>query len=463
MIKTRFAPSPTGYLHIGGVRTALFAWAFAKKHNGKFILRIEDTDATRSSQESLQTILDGMKWLNLDYDEGPIFQSKRIKRYQEVIQNLLDSGNAYYCYCTKEELLQKKKLAENNGQYFIYDGKYRPEKNKILPKIPKNINPVIRFKMPKTGYTQFNDLVKGNTCFENAKLEDFIIAREDGTPTYNLCVVVDDYDMQITHIIRGDDHVNNTPKQINILSAMNANIPLYAHVPMILNENGTKMSKRNDAVSITDYQKIGILPQAMLNYLARLGWGHKDIEIFSQQEFIKLFNLKDISPSPSRFNNEKLLWVNSYYINNLNINYLSDLVIKNLNAMGIKQINNPNINEVLKLIRNRASTINALTYESIYFYKKLNPTKEEINKFATDEGKALVKQYATNHLEKIKQWSSDNIKETFKEFCSKNNIKMGDLGMPLRIIVCGTSKTPAINDVIFLIGKNEVLKRIFTN
>lgn len=461
MIRTRFAPSPTGYLHIGGVRTALFAWAYAKKLGGDFILRIEDTDLERSSTESVKVILDGMHWLGLDYNQGPYYQTKRLKRYQEVIQILIDSGHAYYCYCSKKELHVMREKAESNGGYFTYDRSWRPESGKILPPVPDTIQPVVRFKMPLVGITTWHDVVKGTISFENSQLDDLIIARSDGVPTYNLCVVVDDYDMQITHVIRGDDHVNNTPKQINIFKALRGAIPAYAHVPLILNENGGKMSKRHNAVSIRDYNNLGILPHALLNYLARLGWSHQNDEFFSIAQFIQWFDLKDVHPSASRFNMEKLFWLNAEHIKCMDLNQLAVLMQHKLHVLGIQEATINHLIPILQLVRGRVNNLNDLAQETIYFYRKKTPTAQEMQKFWDDEAKVRLARFA-EQLKTITEsdWTAENIRASFKPWCHKEGIHMSKLGMPLRLQICGTSKTPSIDAVLAILGKKEVLQRI---
>ena len=313
-VRTRFAPSPTGFLHLGGARTALYSWAYARHHGGKFILRIEDTDLERSTPEAVQAILDGMKWLNLEHDEGPFYQMKRMDRYREVIDQMLEKGTAYYCYCTPEELNAMRERQKAAGESPRYDGTWRPEPGKTLPPVPVGVSPVVRFKNPVEGVVTWNDRVKGEITISNSQLDDLIIARSDGTPTYNFCVVVDDWDMGITHVIRGDDHVNNTPRQINILKALEAPVPEYAHLPMILGDDGEKLSKRHGAVSVMEYPAAGYLPEAMLNYLARLGWSHGDDEIFSMEQFCEWFDFDHLSSSASQFNTEKLNWLNNHYI-----------------------------------------------------------------------------------------------------------------------------------------------------
>ena len=458
MVRTRFAPSPTGFLHIGGVRTALYSWAYARKNSGKFVLRIEDTDLERSTEESVQAILDGMHWVGLDYDEGPFYQTKRFDRYREVIQQLLQSGHAYYCYCTKEELEIMRAKAEVEG-CATYDRRWRPETGKQLPEKPADVQPVVRFKMPIEGITEWSDLVKGDIAIANDTLDDLIIARADGSPTYNFCVVVDDWDMQITHVIRGDDHVNNTPKQINILKALNATIPQYAHLPMILNESGSKMSKRRDAVSVVDYDKQGILPDAMLNYLARLGWGHGDDEFFTMAQFIDWFDLKDVSPASGRFNQEKLLWLNAQHIKNTANDILIQRIVPRLIEKGIRQPESVDLHPVMALVKERAHDLNQLADECLYFYRQSIPTEAEIAKHWAEETPARMARFA-EQLKNITEWNAENIHALFAPFCEAEGIKMGKLGMPLRLLVCGTSKTPSIDAVLALLGKEEVLRRM---
>lgn len=462
MIRTRFAPSPTGYLHIGGVRTALFSWAFAKKHHGKFILRIEDTDLERSTPESVKAILDGMNWVGLDYDEGPFYQTQRFERYTEVLKQLIASGHAYYDYTSKEELDALRQAAQEQGAHFVYDRRWRPETGKALPEPPNDVSPVVRFKMPLEGTTAWDDLVKGRIEISNTELDDLIIARADGSPTYNFCVVVDDFDMGITHVIRGDDHVNNTPKQINILKAMGAILPQYAHLPMILNESGSKMSKRRDAVSVVDYDQQGILPAALLNYLARLGWGHGDEEFFDMSQFIQWFELKDVSPAASRFNQEKLLWVNALHIKTTDNTQLAKYIQPKLHQLGIQVADTPALQDVIALTKERVHDLNQLAEECCYFYQKSIPTEAELQKHWNAETAQRLLRFA-NQLSTLNTWDTESIHGLFKPFCDTESIKMGQLGMPLRIAVCGTSKTPSIDAVLALIGKEEVLKRIQTS
>jgi glutamyl-tRNA synthetase len=458
-IRTRFAPSPTGYLHIGGVRTALFSWAFARKHQGVFVLRIEDTDLERSTPESVKAILDGMSWVGLEHDEGPFYQTQRFDRYKEVISQLLDSGHAYRCYCSKEELEQMRSEQEARGDKPRYDRRWRPEEGKSLPPPPAGAEPVVRFKNPLNGVVAWDDAVKGRIEIANQELDDLIIARADGSPTYNFCVVVDDWDMGITHVIRGDDHVNNTPRQINILRALGVALPVYGHLPMILNADGQKMSKRRDAVSVVDYADQGILPEALLNYLARLGWGHGDDELFNMEQFVEWFDLADVSASASRFNGEKLLWLNAQHMKAADPERLAQLVAPRLASAGVSLQAGPALSEVIMLTRERVQELNALAQEADYFYRKRHAAPADIEKHLGEEARARLGRFA-ERLEALEDWSAMAIHDLFKPFCADEGIKMGLLGMPLRVMVCGTTQTPSVDAVLALIGKQEVLRRL---
>ena len=458
MIRTRFAPSPTGFLHIGGVRTALFSWAYARKHGGSFVLRIEDTDLERSTPESVQAILDGRHWVGLDYDEGPFYQTQRFDRYKAVIQQLLASGHAYHCYCSKEELETLRAEQEARGEKPRYDRRWRPEAGKTLPAVPEGVQPVVRFKTPLEGVVAWDDLVKGRIEIANSELDDLIIARPDGSPTYNFCVVVDDWDMNITHVIRGDDHVNNTPRQINILQALGAPLPHYAHLPMILNADGQKMSKRRDAVSVVDYAAQGILPEALLNYLARLGWGHGDDEFFNMTQFVEWFSLEAVSPSPSRFDREKFLWVNQQHMKAADNSRLAQLIAPQLSERGLNTAA-PDLATVVALVKERARDLNELAQQCDYFYQRRQPTAEEVAKHFDDAARARILAFGQT-LATLTEWNSESIHALFKPFCAEQGIKMGQLGMPLRVAVCGSTQTPSVDAVLALIGREEVLKRI---
>ncbi|MDK4544378.1 glutamate--tRNA ligase [Kingella kingae] len=460
-IKTRFAPSPTGYLHIGGVRTALYSWAFAKHYGGEFLLRIEDTDLERSTKESVEIILKGMDWVGLHADNANniIYQTQNFPRYKELIKQLVEQGHAYPCYCSKEELAQMREKAEREGTA-TYDRRWRPEAGKTLPEIPAGVEPVIRFKNPLDGVTVWNDLVKGKISIPNSALDDLIIARADGTPTYNFCVVVDDFDMSITHVIRGDDHVNNTPKQINIFKALGAKIPKYAHLPMILNEQGKKISKRSgDTVAITEYEDMGILPEALLNYLARLGWAHGDDEFFNMNQFVEWFELNAISASPSRMDSKKLLWINAEHIKATDNEKLAELTLPRLQKQGVEVSGSLKLADVIALVKDRAQDLNALATECAYFYQKATPAEADVAKHWDEEAPARMQRFA-DKLAQLDTWTAESIHDLFKPFCDEENIKMGKLGMPLRLAVCGTAKTPSVDAVLALLGKDEVLKRI---
>ncbi|MCC2644946.1 MAG: glutamate--tRNA ligase [Burkholderiales bacterium] len=454
MIRTRFAPSPTGFLHIGGARTALFSYAYAKRQNGQFILRIEDTDIERSTKESVDSIIHAMDWLNLNYDEGPFYQTKRMERYKEVIEQLIAKGQAYHCYCSKEELDKMREEQKSKGLKAKYDRRCLHS-----PDIREDVKPVVRFKNPESGSVIWNDLIKGRIEIANVELDDLIIARSDGTPTYNFCVVVDDLDMQITHVVRGDDHINNTPRQINILDALGAEIPFYAHAPMILREDGQKMSKRHDAVSVMQYKDMGILPEALLNYLARLCWGHGDDEIFDINQFIQWFDLNNISVSPARFDIKKLYWVNAEHIKHADNQKLAALVIDILKSKQVILNDKLDLPAIIELVKPRTDNLNSLADNIAYFYQPLTPNQEDIDKHLTPEAINLLTNFA-NELESLDNWTMDGLKQLIKDFCVKYEIKMPGLGMPLRLKLCGTTQTPSFDAIIFLLGKKLTLERL---
>lgn len=457
-IVTRFAPSPTGYLHIGGIRTALFSWAYAKKNKGKFILRIEDTDVERSTPEAVEIIKNGMKWLKLDYDGDIIFQTQRFDRYKELIQVLLGQGDAYYCYTSKAELDELRELQVSQGVKPKYDGRWRPEENKELPDIPDNIQPVIRFKTPKNGEINWKDLVKGEVVIKNEELDDLIIARSDGTPTYNFCVVVDDWDMEVTHVIRGDDHINNTPRQINLLKALNAPIPQYAHLSMILASDGQKLSKRHGAASVMQYKDDGYLPEAVINYLARLGWSHGDDEIFSTTQLSEWFDFDHITSSAAQFDQEKLDWINNHYIKNEPVDKLADLIKPRLIDMGAEVVNKEILNNAIKLYQDREKNLNVFADDILFFFKDINSSEELKNKYLDGKSKNLIKVFVGG-IEKL-SWTNDDVNKFMKEFVKKQDIKFPEIAMPLRIIIAGTDNTPSIGSIIFILGIEEVKKRI---
>jgi glutamyl-tRNA synthetase len=457
-VRTRFAPSPTGFLHIGGARTALFSWAYARKHGGKFILRIEDTDVARSTPEAVQAILDGMSWLGLGWDEGPFYQMQRMERYKEVIGQLLESGRAYYCYTSPDELTQMREAQMAAGLKPRYDGTWRPEEGKTLPTPPAGVQPVVRFRNPLTGTVAWEDQVKGRIAISNDELDDFIIARADGTPTYNFCVVVDDWDMGITHVIRGDDHVNNTPRQINLLQALGATIPQYAHLSMILGDDGQKLSKRHGAVSVTQYDDDGYLPEAVLNYLARLGWSHGDDEIFSMAQFCEWFGLDHITPSAAQFNTEKLNWLNAHYIKQADLGLLAAEVTKRLGKRGIATESGPDVQRVVELYRERTSTLNELADAVEYFYQRIHPMQEVLDKHLTAEIRPVMQALA-GELQAI-EWSTEAIHAQIEHAVTSNGLKFPKVAMPLRVLVTGGAQSPSIDAVMALLGREETLRRM---
>jgi glutamyl-tRNA synthetase len=458
MVRTRFAPSPTGFLHIGGARTALFSWAYAKKNNGKFILRVEDTDIERSTPEAVEAILNGMNWLGLAYDEGPFYQMQRMTNYKSHIEHLLATGKAYYCYSTKEELDALREHQMQQGLKPRYDGKWRPEEDKVLPDVPKEVSPVIRFKNPKEGAVSWVDMVKGEIKIANAELDDLIIARGDGTPTYNFCVVVDDWEMGITHVIRGDDHVNNTPRQINLLHALGADVPQYAHLSMILGDDGQKLSKRHGAVSVMQYDEDGYLPEAVLNYLARLGWSHGNDEVFDMKQFCEWFDLNHITPSAAQFNTEKLNWLNAHYIKSAHLNDLSKNITKRLEKIGVTVQHQPPLHDVLALYRERANNLNQLAVDIAYFYQKPTANKDDVEKHITLDVQTIM-QNLYQALMTI-EWNAESIHALISQSVKDNAVKFPKVAMPLRVMLAGVAQSPSIDQVMVILGKQETLKRM---
>jgi len=457
-IRTRFAPSPTGYLHIGGARTALFSWAYARKMGGSFILRIEDTDLERSTQESVQAILDGMSWLNLDYDEGPFFQMERMDRYREVLGQLIAEGKAYYCYTTPEELDALREAQRASGEKPRYDGRWRPEQGKVLPALPEGVKPVVRFKNPQHGVVAWDDMVKGRIVFESSELDDLIIARPDGTPTYNFCVVVDDLDMGITQVIRGDDHVNNTPRQINILKALGATIPQYAHVPMILGGDGERLSKRHGAVSVMQYAEEGFLPEALINYLARLGWSHGDAEIFSVDEFVEWFGLDHISKSAAQFDADKLRWLNQHYIKLADNARLAGLVSAHLQTRGVTVTSTPQLEDVIALYKGRVATLLELADEAEVFYVELHPAQALLDEHLTPEVMPVLRELAERFADVA--WEAPALAALIKALLVSHGLKMPKLAMPLRVMLVGQTHTPSVDAVLALFTREMVLARM---
>ena len=458
MIRTRFAPSPTGFLHIGGARTALFSWAFARHHGGKFILRIEDTDVARSTPEAVQAIIDGMNWLGLAHDEGPFYQMQRMDRYKEVLNEMLAAGTAYYCYTTPEELECMREEQRAQGLKPRYDGTWRPEPGKTLPTPPAGVLPVVRFKNPTEGVVAWDDLVKGHIEIANTELDDLVIARTDFTPTYNFCVVVDDWEMGITHVIRGDDHVNNTPRQINILKALGANVPLYAHLSMILGDDGQKLSKRHGAVSVMQYDDEGYLPEAVLNYLARLGWSHGDEEVFSMQQFCEWFDLDHITPSAAQFNTEKLNWLNAHYLKQADNTRLAALVQPRLEARGVSVTEKPSLEAIISLYKERVNSLNELADAAEVFYIDLHPNAEILAQHLTPEAQPALDDFIVG-LKDV-AWEAPAIGALIKACIGKHGLKMPKLAMPLRVLLTGQAQTPSADAVIALFPRELVLKRL---
>jgi glutamyl-tRNA synthetase len=457
-VRTRFAPSPTGYLHLGGARTALYSWAYARHFGGTFILRIEDTDLERSTPEAVQAILDGMKWLGLEHDEGPFYQMKRMDRYREVVLTMLEAGTAYLCYCSPEEVEAMRERMRAAGEKPRYDGTWRPEPGKELPPVPAGVKPVVRFKNPLDGEVTWNDVVKGPITIANKELDDLVIARPDGTPTYNFCVAVDDWDMQITHVLRGDDHVNNTPRQINILRALGAPLPEYGHLPMILGADGEKLSKRHGAVSVMEYPERGYLPEAMLNYLARLGWSHGNDEIFSMEQFTEWFNLEHLTASAAQFNDEKLAWLNNHYIKQADNARLAALATPIMEREGARLLSGPKLPEVIGLMKERANTVNELADAAMLFYREPKPDPALVEQHLVDAARTALGQFAERC--KTIEWSRPALSAMIKEVLAANGLKMPQLAMPLRLALTGQLQTPAIDAVVELFGRDVVVARI---
>jgi glutamyl-tRNA synthetase len=457
-VRTRFAPSPTGYLHIGGARTALFSWAYARRHGGVFVLRIEDTDVERSTPEAVQAILDGMQWLGLEADEGPYYQMRRMERYKEVIQRLLAEGKAYHCYATPEELEVMREAQRARGDKPRYDGRWRPEPGRVLPSPPDGAQPVVRFRNPVDGVVGWDDLVKGRIEIANTELDDLIIARADGTPTYNFCVVVDDLDMRITHVIRGDDHVNNTPRQINILSALGAELPCYAHLSMILGDDGAKLSKRHGAVSVMQYPEDGYLPEAVVNYLARLGWSHGDDEVFTREQFIEWFDLDHITPSAAQFNTEKLNWLNAHYIKAADVARLASDAAARLARRGVDPEAGPALEAVVALYRERVSNLNELADAVELYCVEVHPAAGVIEQHLTEAARAALASLKARLVGV--HWERAALNQAIKDTMAEHGLKMPQVAIPLRVALLGVPQTPAIDAVLEVLGRESVLARM---
>ncbi len=454
-IRTRFPPSPTGYLHIGGARTALFNWLFTRKHGGRMVMRIEDTDRERSTQESVQAIFDSLEWLNLDYDEGPYYQTRRSERYVEVIEKFLEEGRAYRCYCSKEELEAMREAQRAKGIKPRYDGRCR-ERTEPEP----GVNPVIRFKNPREGSVVIDDVIRGRIVISNDELDDLIIARSDGSPTYNLTVVVDDVDMEITHVIRGDDHINNTPRQINIIKAMGAPLPVYAHVPMILGPDGKRMSKRHGAVSVMEYREQGFLPHAVLNYLARLGWSHGDEELFSVEQLVELFDIDAVHKNPAVFDPDKLLWVNYEHMKTTPVEELKEHARYHFDKAGIAIDEQPGWREVIAVNRERSKTLVELVERSEFFFQEVEEydakaLKKHVRGNAVD---ILVR--LRDRLGELESWTAEALHEQVHAVAAEFEVGLGKVAQPIRVAVAGVAVSPPIDETLAILGREVTLHRI---
>jgi glutamyl-tRNA synthetase len=457
MIRTRFAPSPTGFLHLGGARTALFAWAYARRHRGTFILRIEDTDVLRSTPAAVTAILDAMAWLGLDYDEGPFYQMQRMDRYRAVVAEMQERGLAYPCYMATEELAELRAAQLARGEKPRYDGRWRPENARGMTP-PSGVAPVIRFRNPLIGSVRWDDRVKGTIEIANAELDDLVLARPDGTPTYNFCVVVDDLDMRITHVVRGDDHVNNTPRQINIIRALGAEPPVYAHVPTVLGEDGQKLSKRHGAVSVMQYEEMGYLPDALVNFLARLGWSHGDAEVFTREELVEWFDLDGISPSPSRFDTGKLKWVNQEHMKRLPGGELGARLVPYLQRAGHDPAAGPDPGAVALILRERVATLAEMAAAAHYFYAAPQPDPQTIAAHV-DAGQRPVFEELLAAFATI-AWTREALGAELKAAAARHSLKPPQVMMPLRFLVCGTPQTPAIDAVLAVLGREATRTRL---
>jgi glutamyl-tRNA synthetase len=454
-VRTRFAPSPTGFLHIGGLRTALFCWLYARRHGGKYVLRIEDTDLERSTPEAIQQILDGLEWAGLDHDEGPFYQTRRFDRYREVLEQLLAQGSAYRCYCTKEELEKMRADQAARGQKPRYDGRWRDRSD-----AREGVAPVVRFKNPLEGEVVVDDVVHGRVVFQNSELDDLIIARSDGTPTYNFCVVVDDMDMQITHVIRGDDHLNNTPRQMNMLLALGRRPPTYAHLPMILGSDGAKLSKRHGAVSVLQYRDEGYLPEALLNYLARLGWSHGDQEIFSIEEMVRLFDIADVNKSASAFDGEKLAWLNQQHMMRAPVARVASVLRWHLERDGIQADDGLRLEQIVLAQRERAKTVKEMAANSLFFFRAPAAYDDKaVRKHVTPDVPELLRE-VVDGLGRLEEWRAESIHRFISALAADKGVSLGKLAQPIRLAVCGGTVSPPIDATLAILGKSESLARI---
>ena len=461
-VRTRFAPSPTGFIHLGNIRSALYPWAFARANDGVFILRIEDTDLERSTQASVDVILEGMSWLQLDHDEGPYYQMQRMERYKEVLAQLQAAGHVYPCYMSVEELdaLRERQMAAKEKPR--YDGTWRPEPGKVLPPVPEGVKPELRFKTPQDGVVGWDDKCKGRIEFQNSELDDLVIARPDGTPTYNFCVCVDDMDMRITHVIRGDDHVNNTPRQIHIFEALGATVPVFAHLPTVLNEQGEKMSKRNGAKAVTQYRDEGYLPDAMVNYLARLGWSHGDDEIFSRAQFLEWFNLDHLGRSAGQFDEAKLRWVNAQHLKAMEDAQLAALVRPFVVQAGVPEAQldaDDRLPRICALFKDRCETLVDLArWARVFYVDAIEPDADDFAKHVTETATPALDAFAAA-METV-AWNKDAINAAIKDVLKQLGLKMPQLAMPVRVLTMGTAHTPSVDAVLELLGREKILARL---
>ena len=454
-VRTRFAPSPTGFLHIGGLRTALFCWLYARRHAGHFVLRIEDTDLERSTTAAIQQILDGMEWAGLNHDEGPFYQTKRFDRYKEVIEEMLARGTAYRCYCTREELDQMRAAQTARGEKPRYDGRWR-DRTDSVPGVP----PVVRFKNPLSGEVVVDDVVHGKVSFQNSELDDLIIARSDGTPTYNFCVVVDDMDMEITHVIRGDDHLNNTPRQLNMLLALGAKPPVYAHLPMILGSDGAKLSKRHGAVSVLEYRDAGFLPEAVLNYLVRLGWSHGDQEIFSIEEMIALFDIAGVNKSASAFDGEKLAWLNQQHMMRATPARVASVLRWHLERDGIQSADEAKLEQIVVAQRERVKTVREMAVNSAFFFRAPASYDEKAVRKNVSAELGAVLNRTLEGLRGLEDWVPAQIHGLLAAASEGAGVSLGKIAQPVRIAVCGGTVSPPIDQTLAILGKAETLARL---
>ena len=455
-VRTRIAPSPTGFLHLGTARTALYSWAYARHHGGEFVLRIEDTDVARSTRESTEQILASMHWLGLDYDEGPVYQMQRLDRYHAVIAQMLAEGTAYHCYCTPAELDAMREAQRERGEKTLYDRRWRPEPGKQLPPVPEGVPPVVRFCNPVDGDVTWDDLVKGEITINNREIDDLIIQRPDGVPTYNFAVVVDDWDMAITHVFRGDEHINNTPWQINIFHALGAPLPLFGHLPIILGDDGQKLSKRRGAVSVTAYEDNGYLPEAMLNYLARLGWSHGDEELFTREQLVQWFDGTHLSKSPAQWDAAKLSWVNAHYIKQMDDTALAELVATQLKKRDI--VADERLPGICALFKDRCDTTVVLADWAARFYADVTASEADRNHHLTDAIRPAVAALA-DRLAGV-DWDKAAIAAGIKEVLAAQGLKMPALAMPVRVLLLGTPQTPSLDAVLALFSRETALARL---